>query len=161
MRQFQSLLLPAILFNFSTLASANEMDGKWVSVSRISAGVQQMTLPAYAVIKDGKFNTEREGKLSELGNISETTTTPINHYNVEMTGEVELSGKSFHGIFAVSGDTMFTCVNPEPSGDRPTAFSSTKDNGNVLIVWMRKETLAKLNAMKKPMAADAQKTKSE
>ena len=132
----------------SSYAYGSEMDGEWVSISRISAGEQQLTTPTRAVIKDGKFSTVRDGKLSELGNIRETRSEIPNGYDVEMTGEVELSGKSFHGIYSISGDTMLTCVNPKPSGKRPKFFSSTKENGHVMIVWMRKSAFAKV---KKPL----------
>lgn len=141
--------------------NANEMDGEWISVSRISAGEQQITTPTHAVIKDGKFNTVRDGELSELGKITETLTATPKQYNVDMTDEVELSGKSFSGIFAVSGDTMFTCVNPEPDGERPTVFSSTKKNGNVMIVWIRKDTLAKLQALTSKDNAEDKSQKSK
>lgn len=147
MTRLNFVLLGIIAVSLCTYANANEMDGEWISVSRISAGQQQITTPTHAVIKDGKFNTVRDGKLSELGKITETTTETPKQYNVDMTGEVELSGKTFHGIFSVSGDTMFTCVNPKPSGERPVSFTSTKENGNVMIVWIRKDTLAKLQGL--------------
>lgn len=147
MTRVNYILLALLAVSFCNCAYANEMDGEWVSISRISAGKQQITTPTHAVIKAGKFNTVRDGKLSELGKITETTTKTPKQYNVNMTGKVKFSGKSFHGIFAISGDTMLTCVNPKPSGDRPAMFSSTKENGNIMIVWMRKDTLARLQKL--------------
>lgn len=131
-----------VLFLSSTLCSG-EMDGEWVSVARVRGGEQQIGSPTHAVIKDGKFNTVRDGKLSEVGNIREVARSTPHQYDVEMTGDVEDSGKSFHGIFSVSGDTMFTCVNPTPGATRPADFTSTKKNGNILIVWIREHGVSK------------------
>lgn len=147
MSRVHFFLASVFVASLANSALAHEMDGEWISVSRISAGEQQITTPSHAVIKDGKFNTVRDGQLSELGSISETTSETPKQYNVEMTGEVELSGESFHGIFAISGDTMLTCVNPKPGGERPDAFTSTEENGNVMIVWIRKDTLVKLQEL--------------
>jgi len=134
----------AILFINASFLHAGEMDGEWITVSRIRGGEQQLGTPSEAVIKDGKFNTVREGKLSELGDIKETPDENPAQYNVDMKGDVEDGGKSFHGIFSISGDTMFTCVNPNPNGKRPTEFKSTKENGSILIVWIRKSVAAKI-----------------
>lgn len=119
-----------------------EMDGEWVSIARIRSGSQQFGEPTTASIKDGKFHTLRDGKLSELRKLSEETDVTPTQYKVKMTGDVKDSGTSFNGIVSISGDTMFTCVHPIPDAKRPTAFTSTKDNGNILIVWMRKKALS-------------------
>ena len=134
----------AILFVTGSFLHAGEMDGEWITVSRIRGGEQQFGAPSEAVIKDGKFNTVRNATLSELGDIKEIRDANPAQYNVDMKGDGEDSGKSFHGIFSVSGDTMFTCVNPIPDGKRPTEFKSTKENGTYLIVWIRKSAAAKI-----------------
>lgn len=141
-----TLRFAAIVFLFATgtILNAGEMDGEWVTVARVRGGEQLLGTPSGAVIKDGKFNTVREGELSEVGDIKEIIGPSPSQYNVKMTGDVEDSGKSFQGIFTVSGDTMFTCVNPTPNGERPRGFYSSKANGNILIVWIRKSTVAKM-----------------
>jgi uncharacterized protein (TIGR03067 family) len=123
------------------------MDGEWISVARIRAGVQQISAPSHAVIENGKFNTVRDGKVQELGKISEAVDVSPHQYNILMEGDVPDSGKSFHGIFSISGDTMFTCVNPEAESGRPGEFLSTRENGNILIVWVRKQTLERVQAV--------------
>lgn len=129
----------SIMF-FSLMASnvfAGQMDGEWYSISRVRGGEQQSGAPTHAVIKDGKFNTMRDGKIVELGKIVENTETNPSRYSVEMTGEVEDAGKTFHGIFSMSGDTMLTCVNPSPDGLPPKEFKSSKDNATIFVVWQR------------------------
>lgn len=147
-------MIVIVMFAASTSsfrATADDMDGEWISISRIRAGEQLLTPPTHALIKDGKFNTIRDGKLSELGRISVSPPGSPQHYNVQMTGDGELAGKSFHGIFSISADTMLTCVNPDPGGDRPKLFGSTAKNGSLMIIWMRKPTLAKLQKLTKPL----------
>ena len=147
----KTLKLSIVLaMSFATITLyAGEMDGEWVTVSKIRGGSQEIRSPAIVVIKKGKIKTVRinTGRVTELGNISELTSKSPNQYNIDMSGGDDLSGKSFHGIFSISGDTLFTCVNPEPSGERPTEFKSTKENGNLLVIWIRKSVLAKLNEL--------------
>lgn len=135
------------LLAFSVLTtpglSAGEMDGEWASVVRIRGGEQQLGTQTEAVIKDGKFNTVRNGELSELGTMRENIDGKPNQYTVTMTGDVADSGKSFNGIFVISADTMFTCVTPTPDARPPAEFRSTKEDGNILIVWMRKSVASK------------------
>lgn len=142
MKRFLFAITFVLLINSFILAQ--EMNGEWVSISRIRGGEQQYGSATEAVIKDGKFNTVREGETRELGNISEDTKNTPNQYSVEMTGSVPDSGKSFNGIFMVSADTMVTCVNPVADGQRPAEFKSTKENGNILVVWMRKSAAEKM-----------------
>jgi uncharacterized protein (TIGR03067 family) len=123
-----------------------EMDGEWVSIASIRHGFQQLGGPFTASIKDGKLYAVHDGKLHEWGNMSENTDVTPSQFKVEMAGDLKGSGKSINGIFSISGDTMFTCFNSLYNSKRPAAFTSTKDNGNSLIVWMRKEALLKSGA---------------
>ncbi len=137
------LLAFSCVYFFGAGAFANEMDGEWVSISRIRGGVQQFGDPTQAVIKDGKFSTVREGEYTEIGNISEDAQTLPKHYTVEMTSSAADEGKKFNGIYAASADTLITCANPVADGKHPEGFGSTKENGYILVVWMRKSAIEK------------------
>lgn len=121
-----------------------EMDGEWVSLARVRGGDVQAGEPSYAVILDGKFSTKHEGVLTGVGDLKEVAETSPSHYSIHVTGDGEDKGKSFHGIFAVSGDLMITCANPTPEGGPPTKFVSTKENQNILVVWIRKSAASSL-----------------
>ncbi len=138
MLRFTVMLCAAYILPAASVLLAGQMDGEWISVSRVRAGVQQRGEASHAVIRDGKFSTKRDGKLSEQGVISETPGSRPRQYTIEMDSGVEDAGKTFRGIYSISGDTMLTCVNLEPGRDHPEDFSSTHDSGTILIVWARK-----------------------
>ena len=143
-RLLSIFLATSAVFLSARYSDAGNMDGEWVSVTRIRAGAQQLGVATNAQIRDGKFSTIQNGKISEAGKMTEVTDGAIPGYSLIMSEEVASVGKSFNGIYSVSGDTMFTCVSPVPDAKRPTAFTSTKENGHILIVWMRKAAVAKL-----------------
>ncbi len=124
-------ILPSTLFflHLACASFAGEMDGEWLSIARVRAGAEQPGAATKAVIAAGVFRTERDGTVQEQGIITESAGSDPHRYTVEMKGDVQDAGKTFHGIFRVAGDTMITCANPAPGGAHPTGFASTKDNG--------------------------------
>ena len=124
--------------------AAAAMDGEWVAIAQIRGGKQIYDRPAECMIREGTFYTVRSGITTELGKITEVDETSPNQYDVEMTVGEEHKTETFAGIFAISGDTMFTCVNPQPGGERPTQFQSTESDGSILTVWVRKSEVPKI-----------------
>lgn len=144
----KTLKLSIILLVFlSTITLyGGKMEGEWITVYQIRGGIQEVKNPVTVIIKNGEFKTTNTatGKLSEIGNISEIISASSNQYDIEMTEGDNWNGEYFHGIFSISADTLFTCVNPKASGERPIEFKSTKDNGNLLVKWVRKSVSLKI-----------------
>lgn len=122
----------------ASVSLAGQMDGEWVSISSVRAGVQQAGASIQTVIKDGKINTVRDGKHEEEGIIHEALKSRPHRYILEMKGDDQDADKKFLGIFTVSGDTMLTCVNIDPGGEHPVEFKSSEADGRILTVWQRK-----------------------
>src|SRR5262245_47846544 len=50
---------------------------------------------------------------------------------------VDEKGEKLLGIYAVEGKTLRICAAPSPAQKRPSEFSSTKENGSLLIILER------------------------
>lgn len=81
--------LCAISASFATQRStAGQMDGEWISVAHVRAGVQQNSAPNHAIISDGTFCVLRDGAMHEVGTLLEEP----EGYTVTLTGDNRPTG---------------------------------------------------------------------
>jgi hypothetical protein len=57
-------------------------------------------------------------------------------------------GKTFKGIYRLSGDTLTICTNTKPDGNRPSRFAAEAGSFQTLTVLVRQAT--KDNPAQKP-----------
>jgi uncharacterized protein (TIGR03067 family) len=88
-------------------------------------------------VKDDKYTFEMSGN-GEEGTIKLDPAKKVPTIDLTITGGND-KGKEQPGIYKIDGDTI-TLSFARPGGtDRPTEFTSTEDNGNILIVVKRKK----------------------
>jgi uncharacterized protein (TIGR03067 family) len=48
-------------------------------------------------------------------------------------------GKTYHGIYELSGNTYKICRHAELDKPRPTAFVTTRGSGQIIVTWQREK----------------------
>jgi len=88
-------------------------------------------------VKDGKYKFELGGN-EEEGTIKLDPSKKVPTIDLAIT-EGNDKGKEQPGIYKIDGDTVTFCFARPGAKDRPTDFTSTEDNQNILITVKRKK----------------------
>ena len=118
-----------------------KFQGLWSVAAETSSGI---AVPADRLkgrqleVKGNRYNAKSPATGGELGTFAldpdkKPRAIDLTHLSGEEKGKTEL------GIYEVSGDTAQFCVS-EAGKERPTAFSTTKDDDRNLFVIKRKKS---------------------
>jgi uncharacterized protein (TIGR03067 family) len=88
-------------------------------------------------VKDDKYTFEMSGNLEE-GKLKIDSSKKTPTVDLDIT-EGNCKGKGQPGIYKIDGDTITLCLAKPGGTDRPTDFTSTEDNQQILIVMKRKK----------------------
>ncbi len=139
MGEMMTLVLPTVLFMSSLYQAAThkQMEGTWEVVSESWAGWQLPDdLRAKEVtIKGNVFTQTNKDRADPSGLRFRPFSLPVALDLVDADGE-----GYFAAIYKLDKDTLTICYVIRRSLDRPTDFTSTKDDTNALLVLQRKKT---------------------
>ena len=154
------LTLTAGLLAAPAPADKDPLVGTWVIVSAVRGG------KAFDEIKGEKLSFTRDGKLTVTAkNEEEKATYKVDASKKPATIDITFEDRpgnskvgrlgkkpatievairrdntvTFHGIYALEGDTLKICLPIKPGGPRPTKLSSKEGSGNGLIVLKRQK----------------------
>ena len=119
-----------------------ETEGSWIAVFKERDGKVQPLKSMVVSFKGDKFETTVDGKVIEGGeNKLDLKNTP-KAYAATITTDGSIIGKTYDGIYEVTGDILRTCVNTNDGKKAPTEFVTRPDTGHQLVIWKRiKHTL--------------------
>ena len=113
-------------------------EGTWQCTSLESNGEKsaEEDVAKISVINEAnKWTIEIEGKVFARGT---STIDPTKQpKQIDVTGtEGEFKGKSYLGIYEITGDTRKVCLS-DAGKDRPTEFATASEDGRILAVFKR------------------------
>jgi uncharacterized protein (TIGR03067 family) len=112
-----------------------EANGQQVSLKEIQGG--KLVALARLVVKGDSYTFKLAEGTHAMVFRMEPETKP-RAIDMTITHGPE-KGKTYHGIYELSGDTFKICRHAEPDKPRPTAFVTGKGSGQIIVTWQREK----------------------
>ena len=114
------------------------LQGPWTVVEAMRGDEVADDLVGHQIeFRADSFTITEEGRVVYQGTYSLDPDKPLKAIDFKHTGGL-LKGKTWIGIYRISGDTLKICDNlGSPSAARPTEFDAKAKSGHVLVLFKR------------------------